>query len=265
LSIGRRGFTLIELLVVIAIIALLMSILMPALSRVKKQAQAVRCQAHLKQWGLVYALYANDNNQKIMTTARDGYWLVASRPYFQTMVTNGQAERYEMYLCPVATKLFAEGAPLGRAAYNYGYDGVEYTASYGFNAWVYDPPQPGNYQDRPGESMWRTLNAKGAADIPVMTASYHGGGCPEPTDQPPQVDGEPWPGGHNNEMKRFALDRHNGFVNVLFMDWTTRRCGLKELWTLKWHKTYNTVGPWTTAGGVTPGDWPEWMQRFRDY
>jgi len=47
----HKAFTLIELLVVIAIIAVLMGILMPALSRVKKQAKMVVCQAHLKQWG----------------------------------------------------------------------------------------------------------------------------------------------------------------------------------------------------------------------
>ena len=66
-------------------------------------------------------------------------------------------------------------------------------------------------------------------------------------------------------MKRFALNRHDGFVNVLFMDWSTRKCGLKELWTLKWHKTYDVTGPWTTAGGVQPVDWPEWMRSFKDY
>jgi len=62
----RRGFTLIELLVVIAIIALLMSILMPALSRVKNQARKVACQGILKQWGLYWKMYCDDNN---------GYWL----------------------------------------------------------------------------------------------------------------------------------------------------------------------------------------------
>ncbi len=48
------GFTLMELLVVIAIIALLMSILIPAADKVKKQAKAVICQSNLHQWGLAY-------------------------------------------------------------------------------------------------------------------------------------------------------------------------------------------------------------------
>ena len=58
----RKGFTLIELLVVIAIIALLMSILMPALNRIKSQAKLVACQGRQKQWSYIFAMYTNDNN-----------------------------------------------------------------------------------------------------------------------------------------------------------------------------------------------------------
>ena len=54
------GFTLIELLVVIAIIALLLSILMPALQRVKEQAREMGCRANLRQYGIAQSIYLDD-------------------------------------------------------------------------------------------------------------------------------------------------------------------------------------------------------------
>ncbi len=57
----KKGFTLIELLVVIAIIALLLSILIPALNKVKEQARFIMCQSNLHNYGLVLLMYTTEN------------------------------------------------------------------------------------------------------------------------------------------------------------------------------------------------------------
>ncbi len=263
------GFTLIELLVVIAIIALLMAILMPALQRVKKQAKSVACQANLHQWVLIFSMYTDDNN---------GYFSKAG--VHGTMWISTLRLRYKepkLRLCPMAVKpAVPEGAqkPSGGKFLAWGCfnrsDGDRLMegdcGSYGINAWVYNPPsQVSTFMTHPTVNNWRSPNVEGAGNIPLFLDCTWLGSCPEPFDQPPQYDGDWGVGVGGSSVKRFCIDRHDGFVNSAFMDWSVRKIGLKELWTLKWHREYNTAGVWTQVGNVQPFDWPQWMRRFKDY
>jgi hypothetical protein len=95
------------------------------------------------------------------------------------------------------------------------------------------------------------LAVKNRATIPVFLDAKMPLHSPRDTGAPP---GSP-----------FCIDRHLACVNAVFLDWSVRRVGLKELWTLKWNQSFNTANKWTKAGGVQPEDWPEWMRSFKDY
>ncbi|MCH8218183.1 MAG: type II secretion system protein [Planctomycetes bacterium] len=71
----NNAFTLIELLVVIAIIAILMAVLMPALSRAREQGKRAVCMSNIKQLNFGWLLYSDDNDDRLINgcTTRGGH------------------------------------------------------------------------------------------------------------------------------------------------------------------------------------------------
>jgi prepilin-type N-terminal cleavage/methylation domain-containing protein/prepilin-type processing-associated H-X9-DG protein len=96
---GRRGFTLIELLVVIAIIALLMSILMPALGIAREQGRRAVCAQNEKNMGLGLTLYANDYNGKLPLNEVDRWLFDVSYWTTDIILKSGAFDRHIFY-CP---------------------------------------------------------------------------------------------------------------------------------------------------------------------
>lgn len=269
-----RGFTLVEVLVVIAIIALLVSILLPVLGKARKQAEAVVCQSNLHEWGIIFALYATENDGSLpqsvsggSLSAQKAYWIMSLEPYY---------EDKKIRLCPSAAKslnppacnrcpgtTFSAWGPFDAATEEDWWD-TGAMGSYGINEWCANPPKD-SYWSHPSEYAWRTSGTKGAGQIPVFLDCVYVGGYPIHDDEPPEFPSDPWRGWAWDAMKIFCLDRHMGGTNGVFMDKSVRKVGLKELWTLKWHRQYDTCGLWTKCGGVQPDEWPLWMRRFKDY
>ena len=255
-----RAFTLIELLVVIAIIALLMALLMPALQRVKQQARAVGCQSNLKQWGLIFTMYADDHDERFPS------WLESVEPWPQQLKTLWPYHRdtNDLFICPMARP--RAGASLDSGNWQLGstfsawslrnlLSRVRIDCSYGVNVWAQYTPEP---EAEP--RYWQTVLAPGAANIPVLLDSVFWWCCRQEVGDPPEYE-DAW----TDTTLPCCMNRHHGFVSGIFLDWSSRAVGVKQLWTFKWHRDFNAAGPWTRPGGVLPTDWPEWMRRFKDY
>ncbi|MDI6451918.1 hypothetical protein, partial [Anaerobaca lacustris] len=174
----------------------------------------------------------------------------------------------ELRLCPSATRplpgnplpwggtfhCFTMGAVAPKAPEkNY----VTGHGSYGINTWTY-PLVVGQSEFR----SWASCDVRGASRIPAIFDCATQEGAISHLDSPPEYEyalAPEWP--YPYRVWSVCMNRHSEAINMLFLDWSARRVGLKELWTFKWRPEFNTSGPWTKAGGVLPDDWPEWMRR----
>jgi len=248
------------------------------------------CQTNLKQWGTLMAMSVSDNgghfwdpDWKTPMRAAYGGGMATTRMWWGLWELDGRREAEGIVCCPMATKFVApmeSGAQSGGtfAAWRsssgpeaakskpypyYFYGSYGLSSHVGWNWTVHVPDE--SVEKR----IWRTVDVRGRDRIPVLLdsgsewcVSYWDSFGPSP----PECDAIPTllvrQGKSHNSV---CINRHNGGVNALFLDWSVRKVGLKELWTLKWHRLFNTAGPWTKAGGVQPEDWPEWMQKFKEY
>ncbi|MFA5292711.1 MAG: type II secretion system protein [Phycisphaerae bacterium] len=282
----QKAFTLVELLVVISIIAILLAMLMPALQKARKQAKSVICISNLKQWGLMYSMYCEDNSGYFFSGQVNGsykggptgadhgrYWRGAMRPY---------SNNEKMWLCPETVRPQVSGQEPAKGSSSevaWEFDGD--VGSYGINGWVLNPSPTaddsggtdatgGVFSRKPISDFWKTCRNKTANNMPVFADMWFTDAWPRDAD-PPSLsdkcpgDAETYAQTPPNEMQRVCVDRHGGYAGTVFMDWSARKVGIKELWTLKWNKSYNIGGKYTIAGRMKPGNWPAWMRKYKDY
>ena len=108
---ARRAFTLVELLVVIGIIALLISILLPALARAKEQSRMVKCLSNIRQIGMAFIMYTDANKGGFPAPAVKPLpddWLYWNHPLPDTMeesviyryIDSSQTFNADFFMCP---------------------------------------------------------------------------------------------------------------------------------------------------------------------
>ena len=230
-----RAFTLIELLVVIAIIALLLSILAPALKTVKARAQGVVCRSNLKQVGLAAILYAQNWKNLVPRGAGGGsgsiIWFIAFMPYLghDRLPTLGDDDddddddisdyrNVNIYRCPL-------------------YPDKKQTVCYVINGWdsiLEEGTEPTNLLEIKNPSRiiyladnedgdWRYIIENEDDDGLVRCDVFLKSHLPDS-----EVEDE-------YSGRRIARDRHRDGCNVLYLDWRAEYIAAEDMTEEMWH------------------------------
>ncbi len=273
---AKRGFTLIELLVVIAIIAILAALLLPVLGSAQKHALKIACISNLRQWGLGFQVYGNDNNDSMPTGWYDpnGMWMVSLQPYIPNCNIGGT-----MCFCPTAVNPVRSSLPnfwittgityvpwgiMATNGYTIGssmtpsggtsvWGRAGMAGSYGFNGWMANPTPAEDAGDPVATNYWRKLTIAGRfANAPLFGDCVWQGTNPTPADAPPTASGTCQV---NATMPCFCIPRHQSRTpeDMVFVDGSASSVGLRQLWQLPWSKN------WVPPKSVL---WPSWLLSY---
>ncbi|MHC4477071.1 MAG: hypothetical protein ACYTEL_15600 [Planctomycetota bacterium] len=210
----------------------------------RRRAMEAACRSNLIKWGLVGKLWADDHAGYFLERHQAVLWFGSLWAYHKNA---------RMLLCPEARKTYAQGARNPFMAWedwrDIDSDGMyeHFVGSYAANLWTASVGGIDEY--------WGGPYAPGAADAPFLVGGQTTNLEPHPEDEPAPYEQDLWTPGPMHEMRRACINRHMG-VNVVFLDGSVRKVGLKHLWRLKWHRNWPPDAPLPA--------WPAWMQSFKN-
>jgi hypothetical protein len=204
-------------------------------------------------------MYANANDGHFMPGyVREGMWMLKLRSYY----TNADKVR----LCPKASSIlvstlpdwkttpftawgaYGEGLYLKNSSYPNGipfFGAKGLYGSYGINSWLCDVPDANEPTVADRASYWRTINVAAPSTIPAFGDSVWEGTKAKATDMPSSTR-NPGYSSVRDGLYGYCIPRHGVNVNWVFLDCSARKIPIKELWNLKWSRTFKIGAniPW---------------------